>query len=246
MELSVIFEGDGATPNAARQSFTTGERILDVRRSAHFPLCATITASNVSPAATQPSLLLRTPPFGGTQTSLRTSRPAERCKGSAPRPSSAEPTNLPSHGRSAPASTHSSTKASKLAERPLRSTNCAAWSTAPGNRVSAARRDEQRPPTPRLPVSKTTQAMPHCTSRRAAARPDTPPPITPTRIFSLGRGCAVPTRRARTVRRSGRGGCHGRSAVRATIVGASRCRCVHASGLERRWLKCSTRELRGR
>ena len=40
----------------------------------------------------------------------------------------------------------------------------------------------QRPPTPRLPVSKTVHAMPHCRKWRAAARPLTPPPIMPTRM----------------------------------------------------------------
>ena len=42
------------------------------------------------------------------------------------------------------------------------------------------RLEEQRPPGARLPVSKTVGSMPSSFSRRAHARPATPPPITAT------------------------------------------------------------------
>ena len=57
-------------PKAALQSFATGERIFDVKRSAHLPLWAMTTASNGSLSADHvPSGFLKTPPLGATQRS---------------------------------------------------------------------------------------------------------------------------------------------------------------------------------
>ena len=47
-EFSVMRAGGGFVPKAALQSFATGERIFDVRLSAHLPLCAMTIASNFS------------------------------------------------------------------------------------------------------------------------------------------------------------------------------------------------------
>ena len=101
-------DGEGFVPNAALQSFATGERIFDVKRSAHLPLWAMTTASNGSLSADHvPSGFLKTPPLGATQRSWRTSTPSAMKSGSAPRPSVSDPTNLPSHGLKTPVETQS-------------------------------------------------------------------------------------------------------------------------------------------